>query len=192
MLLICLGGETRSISITNTTPQPIAGTQRAENFNWRPRAVHNQCRPRVPVCCVTCAAGTTAAASQERPNWIQYSKLVILSVWVIVGRKSYLIDGYMDTGASVSIMSESTAISLNLDYDHDPPTNLIPVGGVDLEPIGYIPQLELRTECGKCEHEGFYVVADHQMAEKKDCYLGLDLIQAFGHLVRLECSACDR
>ena len=192
MLLVCLGREPRSISITNTTPQPVAGVRQADHVNRKPRPVHDECRPKAPVCCVTCATGTRAVPSQGRPNWIQNSKLVILSVWVVLGRKSYLIDGYMDTGASVSIMSESTAKSLKIDYDHEAPTGLIPLGGVDLKPIGYVAQLPLRTECGKRARENFYVVADHQMGEKKDCYLGLDLIQAFGHLVRLECNDCDR
>ena len=101
--------------------------------------------------------------------------------------------GYMDTGARVSIMSVSTASELKLDYCNEPPMDLKPVGGVKMKAIGFVPQVPLKTKCGQCELEDFYIVADHQMPENKDAYLGLDLVvRRFKHLIRLDCRKCNR
>jgi hypothetical protein len=91
----------------------------------------------------------------------------------------------MDTGARVSTIQESTAKELKLDYSHRPPKPLKPIGEVDLQAIGFAPQVPLRTACREeFQLEGFYVVADDQVAEKKDVYLSLNLIRQLNHLIR--------
>lgn len=191
VVLVCLGCESRPSDCSTSTPLSSFVVQQRVAADEAALGVRPQRCLAKAVCCITCATATGPVSSPERFNWVESSKFVILNVVVMVGDELQTIEGFMDTGADISIMSESRAKSLELDYKGKPPEDLVPLGKVKVEAIGFVPQLSLQTECGKHELENFYVVADDQMAEGVDCYLSLDLIQRFEHLVRLECSHCD-
>ena len=101
------------------------------------------------------------------------------------------IEGFMDTGAGVSIMKESMAKSFKLDYSHNASRTLRPFGGGSVEARGLVRKVPLRTGCQKSELEDFYVVADHHWPEKKDAYFSLSLILRLKHFIRPVCSPCD-
>ncbi len=110
----------------------------------------------------------------------------------MVDNELHSIEGFMDTGAGVSIMKKSKARILKLDYRHDPPRSLRPFGAGSVNAIGFVSKVPLRTGCQKLEFEDFYVVADDHFPEKnKDAYLSLSLIQRLKHIVRPVCVPCD-
>ena len=189
-VLICLGTSAEAIQVSRLQLSNVAPQHSSAN---QPVAAGG-CRHQLPTAigCIARSRSATPSTSLERPNSAADLKFVTMCVFVMVDGKLQPIEGYMDTGACMSIMSESMAKRLKLNYKHSPPlATLNPFGEVSLEPIGFIPKVSLRTRCRRNVEEDFYVVRDNQMAEDMDAYLSLDLILRLEHLVRVACSECD-
>ena len=142
------------------------------------------------ICCLNGSDRGISLDSEDRPVTAPDVKFVTLPLWL--SSEDYF-EGYMDTGARVTVMRESTALELGLDSRHDPPQQLEPINGQAFDAIGFAPNVKLRTACkDEFQLEDIYVVSDNQMSEQKDAYLSLDLIRRLGHLVRVVCKECDR
>ena len=192
-VVICFGNSAEAVRISclqlsNATPHQQCNSSQA--------VARGSCRHQMPtaICGVNRTRAATLSAPLGRPGSAPGAKFVTMCVLVMVDNELQYIEGYMDTGAGVSIMSESMAKSLRLDYTTvEPPLDALkPFGEGSLKPVGFIPKVPLRTLCNKHVVEDFYVVADNQLPADKDAYLSLDLIQQLEHLVRVACSECDR
>ena len=120
-----------------------------------------------------------------------------MDLWIktLVNGEENSFVGYMDTGALVNVMCERKAQELKLDYRntvHLAPHKLVAFGRVELEAIGYV-WVKLGTYCKENEfvEEGFYIVKNEAMVDNSDAYLRCELTRKLGHIVRIQCPACD-
>jgi hypothetical protein len=191
-VLICLGNENRAVSLRDFEGTPTLSVLPSQAATRTGRVACHAHRHPNAVCCITGSPEPVSFNSTERPNTAKDLKFVTLRLWLKVDGEFQSFEGYMDTGARVSLMSETLAKELQLDFSHNRPRTLKPFGGEVLDAIGFAPQVPLRTICrSHYEREDFYVVADGQMPEKKDAYLSLDLIMRLDHMVRPACRECD-